>query len=42
MNQNSDGWNGLFNGQQLPADDYWFTLEFVDGKIVKGHFSLKR
>jgi gliding motility-associated-like protein len=42
MNQNSDGWNGIFNGQQLPADDYWFTLEFVDGKIVKGHFSLKR
>lgn len=42
MNQNSDGWNGLFNGQELPADDYWFTLEFADGKNVKGHFSLKR
>lgn len=42
MNQNSDGWNGIFNGQQLPSDDYWFTLEFIDGKTVKGHFSLKR
>jgi len=42
MNQNTDGWNGTFNGQQLPADDYWFTLEFADGKNVKGHFSLKR
>lgn len=42
MNQNSAGWNGIYNGQQLPADDYWFTLQFVDGKIVKGHFSLKR
>ncbi|MDA6068478.1 T9SS type B sorting domain-containing protein [Flavobacterium sp. AC] len=42
MDQNSSGWNGLYNGQQLPADDYWFTLEFVDGKTVKGHFSLKR
>ena len=41
-NQNSAGWNGIYNGQQLPADDYWFTLQFVDGKIVKGHFSLKR
>ncbi|MEN2400480.1 choice-of-anchor L domain-containing protein [Flavobacterium sp. MC2016-06] len=42
MNQNSVGWNGIFNGQQLPSDDYWFTLTFVDGKNVKGHFSLKR
>ena len=42
MNQNSAGWNGLFNGQQLPSDDYWFTLTFDNGKNVKGHFSLKR
>lgn len=42
MNQNSDGWNGVFNGQQLPSDDYWFTLQFVDGENIKGHFSLKR
>ena len=42
MNQNSSGWTGLFNGQQLPADDYWFNLIFSDGKNIKGHFSLKR
>ncbi|MFC4747942.1 choice-of-anchor L domain-containing protein [Flavobacterium branchiicola] len=42
MNQNSPGWNGQFNGQQLPSDDYWFTLTFDNGKLVKGHFSLKR
>jgi gliding motility-associated-like protein len=42
MNRNSSGWNGIFNGQLLPSDDYWFNLTFVDGKIVKGHFSLKR
>lgn len=42
MNQNNIGWNGIFNGQQLPADDYWFTLHFINGKNVKGHFSLKR
>ncbi|MCC9066573.1 T9SS type B sorting domain-containing protein [Flavobacterium piscisymbiosum] len=42
MDQNSIGWNGIYNSQQLPADDYWFTLQFVDGKNVKGHFSLKR
>lgn len=42
LNPNSLGWNGFFNGQQMPSDDYWFTLFFVDGKNVKGHFSLKR
>ncbi|KUJ59410.1 hypothetical protein AR687_23700 [Flavobacteriaceae bacterium CRH] len=42
MNQNSSGWNGIFNGQNLPSDDYWFNLTFVNGKTVKGHFSLKR
>ncbi|MET3029362.1 choice-of-anchor L domain-containing protein [Flavobacterium sp. UW10123] len=42
MNQNGSGWNGIFNGREMPSDDYWFTLLFVDGKNVKGHFSLKR
>lgn len=42
MDQNNSGWTGLFNGQQLPADDYWFNLIFTDGRTVKGHFSLKR
>lgn len=42
MTQNSMGWTGTFNGQQLPSDDYWFTLIFTDGKKVRGHFSLKR
>ena len=42
MNQNGTGWNGIFNGREMPSDDYWFTLLFVDGKNVKGHFSLKR
>jgi gliding motility-associated-like protein len=38
----SFGWNGNFNGYALPADDYWFNLTFEDGRIIKGHFSLKR
>jgi gliding motility-associated-like protein len=38
----SVGWNGTFNGRLLAADDYWFNLTFEDGKIIKGHFSLKR
>ncbi|OXA93077.1 T9SS type B sorting domain-containing protein [Flavobacterium hercynium] len=42
MDPNANGWTGRFNGQPLPADDYWFTIAFVDGRVVKGHFSLKR
>jgi len=26
------GWDGTFNGTPLPADDYWFRIEFVDEK----------
>jgi large repetitive protein len=44
-----DGWDGTFMGSPLPADDYWFTVEYkekVDGvevtKEFKSHFSLKR
>ncbi|RVT77393.1 T9SS type B sorting domain-containing protein [Flavobacterium sufflavum] len=35
-------WNGTANGYLLPADDYWFSLIFENGKNIKGHFSLKR
>lgn len=37
-----EGWNGQFNNQQLPSDDYWFTLQLENGKIIKGHFAMKR
>lgn len=36
------GWDGLFTGNPLPADDYWYTLKLEDNREVKGHFSLKR
>ncbi len=36
------GWNGLLNFNQMPATDYWFVTTLETGKIVKGHFSLKR
>jgi gliding motility-associated-like protein len=38
----SQGWNGTFNGQQMPATDYWYSVQLQDGRILKGHFSLKR
>ena len=46
LNPNISGWDGTFNGRALPAEDYWFMVEFDDGKSstkqFKGHFSLKR
>ena len=37
-----DFWDGTYQGQPLPADDYWFRLELEDGRIFNGHFSLMR
>lgn len=39
------GWDGTYTGRQMPADDYWFTVEYVELSIIKkykSHFSLKR
>ncbi|MFY0481832.1 T9SS type B sorting domain-containing protein [Flavobacterium sp. PLA-1-15] len=38
----SDGWDGTFNNQKLPSDDYWFVVERKSGKTFKGHFTLMR
>ncbi|MFV7235203.1 T9SS type B sorting domain-containing protein [Flavobacterium sp. ZB4R12] len=37
-----EGWNGTFDGLQMPSDDYWYSIQLEDGRIMKGHFSLKR
>ncbi len=36
------GWDGTFNGKQLPATDYWYSLKLNNGKTYKGNFTLKR
>ncbi len=38
----SPGWDGSWNGQPLPASDYWFSVSLEDGRSFKGHFTLKR
>lgn len=38
----SNGWDGTFNGRQMPSDDYWYSIQFEDGRSAKGHFALKR
>ncbi|WP_413997696.1 T9SS type B sorting domain-containing protein [Flavobacterium sp. W1B] len=42
INPSNQGWDGTFNGQPLPTDDYWYTVKLEDGREAKGHFSLKR
>lgn len=42
INNLNSSWNGKYNGIELPSSDYWFHLNFGDGKIIKGHFSLKK
>ena len=41
-NASDKGWDGTYNGEVLPADDYWYSLVLADGRILKGHFALKR
>ncbi|NNC51157.1 MAG: T9SS type B sorting domain-containing protein [Flaviramulus sp.] len=39
------GWDGTFNGQNMPSDDYWFLAKVMqNGNAfdIKGHFALKR
>lgn len=38
----STGWNGIFNGREMPASDYWYRAVSFTKKEVKGHFTLKR
>jgi gliding motility-associated-like protein len=42
LDSNSIGWDGTYIGQTLPATDYWFAITRANGKVHKGHFSLKR
>src|SRR5690554_239989 len=42
LNPTETGWDGTFNGNLLPSDDYWFVTTLSNGKEYRGHFSLKR
>ncbi|WP_298303225.1 T9SS type B sorting domain-containing protein [Flavobacterium sp.] len=41
-NTSDNGWDGTYNGQLMPSDDYWFVITRANGKEYKGHFTLKR
>ena len=36
------GWDGNYQGKKLPSSDYWYKIILSDGKIIQGHFALKR
>jgi len=40
------GWDGKYNGKDMPSSDYWFTVEYTTQTnqkgIFKSHFTLKR
>ncbi|NND15575.1 MAG: T9SS type B sorting domain-containing protein [Eudoraea sp.] len=45
----SFGWDGTFNGQELPSTDYWFKLSYMDvqgqrveAAYINNHFALRR
>lgn len=49
MDQSSIGWDGTYNGRDLPSTDYWFRLTYIDtqgqrteAKFLNNHFSLRR
>lgn len=37
------GWDGYYNGHQMPSDDYWYLITVEEiRKQYTGHFTLKR
>lgn len=39
---NSEGWDGNYNSEPMPSNDYWFVVTRQNGKEFRGHFALKR
>lgn len=43
---NSAGWDGTYNGREMPSDDYWFSVTYLnankDTSEFKAHFAMKR
>ena len=46
INPNLEGWDGTYNGEELPGTDYWFSVIITDknGATYKkqGNFTLVR
>ncbi|MFL1011475.1 T9SS type B sorting domain-containing protein, partial [Flavisericum labens] len=46
ISPNGSGWNGSYNGRPMPANDYWFVVEYFDEQnikqVFKSHIALIR
>ena len=45
ISSNDLGWDGSYNGNPMPSNDYWFRVEYTENNTKKefsGHFTLKR
>jgi len=45
LTSETEGWDGTYNGLNMPANDYWFVANVKQNGVefqVKGHFSLRR
>jgi gliding motility-associated-like protein len=46
LSPTSLGWDGTYNGNLMPTNDYWFTIDYMGAdnnrKQFKAHFTLKR
>jgi gliding motility-associated-like protein len=47
ISPSGEGWDGTFNGKQLPSQSYWFRVEFTEPatgntSTFRSHFVLKR
>jgi len=49
LDRQSLGWDGTFNGRELPSTDYWFKLSYMDvqglrvqAAYINNHFALRR
>ena len=42
LNALDKGWDGIYNGKPMPADDYWFRVQLQNNQEFTGHFSLVR
>ena len=46
LKPSNSGWDGTYNGHQMPSDDYWFSVNYTDEHQVtqefRAHFAMKR
>lgn len=43
LNAGDDGWDGTYNGHDMPMDDYWYIISIPEeNRRLSGHFTLKR